>query len=121
MQSRLIEEACLTHNIPYRIIGGINFYQRKEIKDMISYLKILVNPSDEVCVKRILNVPKRGIGNKTIDKIDEYASLNKLTFYEALKKQFDIPGISSKTRHAIEAFCLLIEENINLVIKQIQS
>lgn len=114
MQSRLIEEACLTHNIPYRIIGGINFYQRKEIKDMISYLKILVNPSDEVCVKRILNVPKRGIGNKTIDKIDEYASLNKLTFYEALKKQFDIPGISSKTRHAIEAFCLLIEKNINL-------
>ncbi len=113
MQSRLIEEACLSYKVPYRIVGGLNFYQRKEIKDMISYLKILLNPSDEVCVKRILNVPKRGIGNKTIEKVEAFAASNKTSFYNALKRQNEIPGISKKTRESITNFVLFIESNIS--------
>lgn len=113
MQSRLIEEACLSHKVPYQIVGGLNFYQRKEIKDMIAYLKILINPSDEISIKRILNVPKRGVGNKTIEKIDDFVVSNRLSFYNALKRQNEISGISKKTRESIMDFISFMESNIS--------
>lgn len=92
-QSRAIEEKLLGHNIPYRIYGGINFYSRKEIKDILAYLKTIDNGMDEIAVRRILNVPKRGIGATSVGKIQAYADEQNIGFYEALKQVEDIPGL----------------------------
>lgn len=92
-QSRAIEEKLLGHNIPYRIYGGINFYSRKEIKDILAYLKTIDNGMDEIAVRRILNVPKRGIGTTSVGKIQAYADEQNIGFYEALKQAEDIPGL----------------------------
>lgn len=102
-QSRLIEEKLVTMGIPYKIVGGINFYQRKEIKDILAYLRTINRGSDSVSVKRILNVPKRGIGAVTVDKVQIYADENGLTFYEALKEAKNIPGIG-KVSDRIKTF-----------------
>lgn len=92
-QSRAIEEKLLGHNIPYRIYGGINFYSRKEIKDILAYLKTIDNGMDEIAVRRILNVPKRGIGATSVGKIQAYADEQNIGFYEALKQAEDIPSL----------------------------
>lgn len=82
-QSRLIEEAFVRESIPYNLVGGVNFYDRKEIKDMLAYLRVVDNARDDLQVKRIINVPRRGIGQTSIDKVSEYAYHNGLTFFEA--------------------------------------
>ncbi len=92
-QSRAIEEKLLGHNIPYRIYGGINFYSRKEIKDILAYLKTIDNGMDDIAVRRILNVPKRGIGATSVGKIQAYADEQNIGFYDALKQAEDIPGL----------------------------
>lgn len=86
-QSRVLEELFVREGIPYKIIGGINFYQRKEIKDLIAYLKVVDNGRDDVAVKRIINVPKRGIGATTVGKFDMFAQANSMSFYDALKNE----------------------------------
>ena len=106
-QSRLIEEQLIYANIPYQIIGGINFYSRKEIKDVMAYLKTVANASDDLAVKRIINIPRRGIGNTTISRLDDYARINGLTFYEALTKAGEIPGMGSAAKK-IDGFVLFI-------------
>jgi DNA helicase II / ATP-dependent DNA helicase PcrA len=83
-QSRILEERFILSGIPYKIVGGVNFYARKEIKDMISYLKVLDNPSDDLGLRRIINVPKRGIGATSIEKIQLYADMEEISFYEAM-------------------------------------
>ena len=93
-QSRLFEEKLLMDNVPYKIIGGINFYARKEIKDLLSYLKTVDNAKDDLAVSRIINVPKRGIGASSLAKVQNYAAANDMSFYEALKNVKDIPGMS---------------------------
>ena len=92
-QSRLFEEKLIYANIPYKIIGGVNFYARKEIKDLLAYLKTVDNGRDEVAVRRIINVPKRGIGATTLSRVGEYAMANDMGFYEALLNAEQIPGI----------------------------
>ena len=92
-QSRLFEEKFLLSNIPYKLIGGINFYARKEIKDVLAYLKTIDNASDDLAVRRIINVPKRGIGATTIARVQEYAVLQEMNFYDALKNAAEVPGI----------------------------
>ena len=92
-QSRLFEEKLIYANIPYKIIGGVNFYARKEIKDLLAYLKTIDNGRDEVAVRRIINVPKRGIGATTLSRVSEYAVANDMGFYEALLNAEAIPGI----------------------------
>lgn len=86
-QSRVLEERFIKDGIPYKIIGGQNFYQRKEIKDLIAYLKVVDNGRDDVSVKRIINVPKRGIGQTTIGKLETFAQANDMSFYNALKNE----------------------------------
>lgn len=86
-QSRVLEERFIREGIPYKVIGGQNFYQRKEIKDLIAYLKTVENGRDEIAIKRIINVPKRGIGDATVDKIDTFAQANGISFYDALKNE----------------------------------
>ena len=103
-QSRQLEEACIKYGVPYRIVNGLSFYQRKEIKDLLAYLKIIVNPSDDIAIERIINVPTRSIGQTTIKKIEDFASTNKISFMKALKRIDEIPGISKKTNVVIHAF-----------------
>ena len=92
-QSRLFEERFVVSNIPYKIIGGMNFYARKEIKDLLAYLKTIDNGRDDLAVQRIINVPKRGIGATTLGRVQAYASENGLSFYNALRMAGDIPSI----------------------------
>lgn len=92
-QSRVMEEKLIMKNIPYKIYGGQNFYSRLEIKDLLAYLRIIVNSSDDISVKRIINVPKRGIGAATIAKVDEYAIRQEISFLDALYQAEDIPSI----------------------------
>ena len=106
-QSRLIEEKLIQNNIPYKLIGGVNFYQRKEVKDMLAYLKTIDNGRDDVAVKRIINIPKRGIGATTLGRVDEYALSNNLSFFEALMDCERIPGLG-KAVHKINEFVNLI-------------
>lgn len=92
-QSRLFEEKFLLANVPYKIVGGINFYARKEIKDLLCYLKTISNAKDDVAVRRILNVPKRGIGAATVSKVQDYAEYMQVSFYDALRVAEEIPSI----------------------------
>ncbi len=107
-QSRLFEEKLLLRNIPYKIIGGVNFYARKEIKDMLAYLKTIDNGLDSLAVKRIINVPRRGIGLTTVDKVNDYAVANDMSFYEALTRAHYIPGLE-RSASKIAPFVSLIE------------
>lgn len=108
-QSRLLEEKCILHNVPYRLVGGVNFYQRKEIKDILSYLKTVANGQDDLAVQRIINVPKRGIGVTTIGKITAWASEQGISFYDACVRAAAIPGLG-KAAGKIGAFVAQIED-----------
>ncbi len=92
-QSRVLEERFVNENIPYKIVGGVNFYARKEIKDLLAYLKTIDNAVDDLSVRRIINVPKRGIGATTITRVQEYAAENGISFYDALRAADEIPSI----------------------------
>lgn len=92
-QSRLFEEKMIYSNIPYKIIGGVNFYARKEIKDLLAYLKTVENGRDEIAVRRIINVPKRGIGATTLTRVGDYAAAYDMSFYDALLQAEEIPGL----------------------------
>ncbi|MCR5431619.1 MAG: UvrD-helicase domain-containing protein [Lachnospiraceae bacterium] len=107
-QSRSFEERFISMNIPYRIIGGQNFYQRKEIKDILAYLRTIASGRDTVAVKRIINVPKRGIGLASLDKVEEYSRMKDISFYEALLNVRSIPGLE-RAAEKIEKFVALIE------------
>ena len=107
-QSRILEEKLLMESIPYRIYGGINFYQRREIKDILAYLKVIVNPVDGQSLRRIINVPKRGIGQTSIDRVQAYADRERISFYDALRAGKDIPDIGAASKK-LEGFLELIE------------
>ncbi len=93
-QSRILEERLVYENVPYRIFGGTNFYQRKEIKDVLCYLRVINNSVDDLAVKRIINVPRRGIGQTSIEKINNYAAMYNISFYEAVAQIDSIPGMA---------------------------
>lgn len=107
-QSRLFEEKFIAMNIPYKIVGGINFYARREIKDLLAYLKTVDNGQDDLAVRRIINVPKRGIGLTTINRIQESADERGIGFYEALLVPELIPGVG-RSASKLDSFAALIE------------
>ena len=107
-QSRLFEEKFIAMNIPYKIVGGINFYARREIKDLLAYLKTVDNGQDDLAVRRIINVPKRGIGLTTINRIQESATERGIGFYEALLAPEMIPGVG-RSASKLDSFAALIE------------
>ena len=107
-QSRLLEEKFIAMNIPYKIVGGINFYARREIKDILAYLKTVDNGQDDLSVRRIINVPKRGIGLTTINRIQEAADERGISFYEALLAPDMIPGVG-RSASKLDSFAALIE------------
>lgn len=107
-QSRLFEERFITASIPYKIVGGVNFYSRREIKDLLAYLKTIDNAMDDLAVRRIINVPKRGIGATTLSRVQDYADENGLTFYNALKMAEEI-GTIGRASAKIRPFVMLIQ------------
>lgn len=106
-QSRVFEEKFLLKNIPYRIVGGVNFYSRKEIKDILAYLKAIDNGQDDLAVKRIINVPKRGIGTASIVKISDYAMQKEISFLDACYEAMEIPGLG-RAASKVQEFSLEI-------------
>ena len=107
-QSRMFEEKFLYANVPYKIVGGVNFYSRKEIKDVIAYLKTIANGKDDLAVRRIINVPKRGIGATTISRVQDYATEHGASFYDALRVAETIPGIG-KSVAKLQTFVQMIQ------------
>ncbi len=108
-QSRVLEQKLRDSGIPYVIVGGVRFYQRKEIKDVLAYMKIISNPKDFVSIKRIINIPPKGIGEKTLFLVQDFARKNKISFFEALKMVEQIDGIKTQKRNELKSFYALID------------
>jgi len=109
-QSRVLEEQLRTASIPYRIVGGVRFYDRMEIKDIICFLKLCLNPADDIAVKRIINVPTRGIGKTTVEKIDDIVDRDKITFLSAAAKAIETRVFTAGTTGKLRRFLDLLEE-----------
>ena len=107
-QSRLFEEQCITWNIPYQIVGGVNFYQRKEIKDMLAFMKLMVNTKDDVAFRRVINVPKRGIGEASVEKLAQYGSSIGFSLMESLPFA-SAAGLSGKALSEVTRFMNMVE------------
>lgn len=108
-QARLLEERFVIEGIPYNVVGGVNFYARREIKDLLAYLKTIDNGKDDLAVKRIINVPKRGIGTTTIVKVQDYADMREISFYDALREADEIMDISRAAAAKLKPFVNMIQ------------
>ncbi len=108
-QSRVFEEVFIRVGLPYKVIGGVRFYERREVRDLLAYLRLIANPADEVSLRRILNVPKRGIGDRAEDYVAAHAARQRITFAEALRHPEDVPGLATRSAQAIGRFNALIE------------
>jgi len=109
-QSRAIEDELVKHQIPYTIVGGMRFYERKEIKDILAYLRLIANPVDGLSLRRIINVPARGIGEKTIERVEAFSREKGLSFYEGLKQALKEDWLTPISKEKMEEFLHLIEE-----------
>ncbi|WP_019155510.1 DNA helicase PcrA [Robertmurraya massiliosenegalensis] len=112
-QSRVMEEVLLKSNIGYAIVGGIKFYDRKEIKDILAYLRLIANPDDDISLQRVINVPKRGIGSSSIDKIANFANLHDISMFDALES-IELIGLSPKITKAAAEFRELVKGYSNM-------
>jgi DNA helicase II / ATP-dependent DNA helicase PcrA len=109
-QSRVFEEVFIRVGLPYRVVGGVRFYERREVRDLLAYLRLIANPADEVSLRRVLNVPKRGIGDRAEEYVAAYAQRERITFARALARPASVPGLAARSAAAIEGFNALIEE-----------
>jgi DNA helicase-2/ATP-dependent DNA helicase PcrA len=107
-QSRVFEEVFIRVGLPYRVVGGVRFYERKEVRDLLAYLRLIANPADEVSLRRVLNVPKRGIGDRAEEYIAAYAARERISFAEALRTPWDVPGLAARSASSIAGFNELI-------------
>jgi DNA helicase II / ATP-dependent DNA helicase PcrA len=114
-QSRVFEEVFIRVGMPYRVVGGVRFYERREVRDALAYLRFLANPADEISLRRILNVPKRGIGDRAEACVQALAQRDGVIFWEALRRVEDAPGIASRSVHCVKAFVDLAEELQSMV------
>ncbi|HJE59026.1 MAG TPA: DNA helicase PcrA [Nocardiopsis listeri] len=109
-QSRVFEDVFIRTGLPYKIVGGVRFYERKEIRDILAYLRVLANPEDTVSLRRILNVPKRGIGARAEESIELFAARERITFSQALRRVGEAPGVATRSANAIRNFTALLDE-----------
>ena len=109
-QSRVFEEVFIRVGLPYRVVGGVRFYERREVRDLLAYLRLLANPADEVSLRRVLNVPKRGIGERAEEYVAGYAARERISFAEALRVPGDVPGLAARSASAIKGFNDLVGE-----------
>ncbi|MGW3343066.1 DNA helicase PcrA [Nonomuraea rubra] len=110
--SRVFEEIFIRTGLPYKVVGGVRFYERKEVKDLLAYLRVLANPADVVSLRRILNVPKRGIGDRAEAMIEALSSRENITFWDALRRADEAYGMATRSLNAVREFVALIEELI---------
>lgn len=108
--SRVFEEIFIRTGLPYRVVGGVRFYERKEVKDLLAYLRVLSNPSDTVSLRRILNVPKRGIGDRAESMVEAFASRERISFWEGLRRADEAPGIATRSLNQIREFVALLDD-----------
>lgn len=106
-QSRVFEEVFMRSGLPYKVVGGVRFYERREVKDLLAYLRVLVNPSDEVSLRRIINTPKRGIGDRALESIDDLARAESISFWNALSRAGEA-GLAPRTAASISAFVSML-------------
>lgn len=109
-QSRVLEEQLRTLSVPYKIVGGVRFYERMEVKDILSYLKLIMNTTDDMAFKRIINTPARGIGKTTVEKIEEHSMKEKISLFEAAKRMIDAKTFNAGTTSKIRGFINLMED-----------
>jgi ATP-dependent DNA helicase UvrD/PcrA len=109
-QSRVFEEVFIRVGLPYRVVGGVRFYERREVRDLLAYLRLIANPADEVSLRRVLNVPKRGIGDRAEEYVAAYGARERITFAEALRTPADVPGLAARSAAAIASFNAMIDE-----------
>jgi len=109
-QSRVLEESLIREGIPYRVFGGTRFYERQEIKDVVAYLRVIANPRDEVSLRRIINVPARGIGKNTLACLDQHALSSGLPLFEALKEAGEVPGLGPRAIKCVTGFLQVMQE-----------
>ena len=107
-QSRVFEEVFIRAGMPYKVVGGVRFYERREVRDLLGYLRLIANPADEVSLRRVLNVPRRGIGERAEECVAALANRDRLTFAAALARPQDVPGLAARSTRSIEAFNELI-------------
>lgn len=107
-QSRVIEEAFMKYRIPYTMVGGLKFYERKEIKDILAYLRVVFNPADAISLLRIINVPRRGIGDTSIGRLTEYANTKNLTLFDAISNPDEVPDLTARAKRPLESLAELI-------------
>ncbi|MFM8847212.1 MAG: ATP-dependent helicase [Actinomycetota bacterium] len=107
-QSRVVEEVLMRFGVPYKVVGGTRFYDRREVKDAVAYLRVVTNPADEVSVKRVLNLPKRGVGETSVNRIDVFAKAEGISFFDALRRAGEV-GVSGPAKRGIESFVELID------------
>ncbi|WP_017537947.1 UvrD-helicase domain-containing protein [Nocardiopsis halophila] len=109
-QSRVFEDVFIRTGLPYKIVGGVRFYERKEIRDILAYLRVLANPEDTVSLRRILNVPKRGIGDRAEEAIELFAARERTSFAQALRRADEAPGLATRSLKAVKEFNALLED-----------
>lgn len=114
-QSRVFEEVFIRTGQPYKVVGGVRFYERREVRDAIAYLRMLANPADEISLRRILNVPKRGIGDRAEACVQAFAERERLTFWEALQRADEAPGVATRSLNSIRGFVRMTEELLAMV------
>ncbi len=114
-QSRAFEEVFIRVGLPYRVVGGVRFYERREVRDAISYLRGIANPSDDVSIRRVLNVPKRGIGDRTEAAVEAFAASQGISFYAGLQRVTEVPGVAVRSAKQIEGFVALMEAHRAMV------
>ncbi|MCH9831410.1 MAG: DNA helicase PcrA [Candidatus Nanopelagicales bacterium] len=108
-QSRAVEEVFIRTGMPYKVVGGVRFYERKEVRDILAYLRTIANPADEVSLRRILNTPKRGIGDRAEAMIGAYAERERISFFESLQRAAQVPGLATRSVTAISSFVELMQ------------
>jgi DNA helicase-2/ATP-dependent DNA helicase PcrA len=114
-QSRVFEEVFIRTGQPYKVVGGVRFYERREVRDALAYLRMLVNPADQVSLRRILNTPKRGIGDRAVACVQALADRDRTTFWEALRRADEAPGLATRSMAAIQGFVAMVEELQSMV------
>lgn len=114
-QSRAFEEVFIRVGMPYKVVGGLRFYERKEIRDALAYLRAIANPADDVSLRRILNVPKRGIGDRAESLVEQFATANRITFSEALSRLDEVPGLATRSARQLRAFAEMMDEHRQMV------
>ncbi|KRF12552.1 DNA helicase PcrA [Nocardioides sp. Soil796] len=114
-QSRVFEEVFIRTGQPYKVVGGVRFYERREVRDALAYLRMLANPADEISLRRVLNTPKRGIGDRAEACVSAYAERERTIFWEALRRADEAPGIATRSLNAIRGFVAMVEELQSMV------